>query len=59
MSMKPDHDAWNAIIKVTIAWVLAGIGAITLQQIATVLAILYTSVQLYVLVRDKIIRRAP
>lgn len=47
-------------IKVTVAWALTGWGHVTTvssAEIASWLAIIYTSVSLWVLVRDKIIRR--
>lgn len=46
-----------AMAKVSLAWIGALVGSITLQQIVLVLTAIYTAVQLYVLVRDKLIRK--
>ena len=46
--------AW---LKLSVAWVLTAIGGITLQQIATLLAIVYTALQIYLLVRDRMFRK--
>lgn len=48
------------VIKVSVAWVLTTWGnlpAVSSADLASYLAIIYTSVSLWVLVRDKIIRR--
>jgi len=44
------------MLKVLIAWTGAVWGAITLQHVVLGLTAIYTAVQLYVLIRDKIIR---
>lgn len=49
-------DTLPAMIKVLIAWTGAVWGAITLQHVVLLLTAVYTAIQLYVLVRDKIIR---
>jgi len=46
-----------AMAKVAVAWMGALVGSITLQQVVLVLTAIYTAVQLYVLVRDKLIRK--
>lgn len=55
--MNSDHDVKAAWLKMTVAWVLTAIGGVTLERVATVLAIVYTSLQIYLLVRDRLIRR--
>lgn len=55
--MNHDHEARIASMKVMVAWVLTAIGGVTLQQIATVLAIVYTALQIFLLVRDRLIKR--
>lgn len=53
--MNTDHsDTSPALFKLLIAWTGALIGSITLQHIVLVLTGIYTAVQLYVLIRDKI-----
>lgn len=58
-------EASPAYFKILVAWVLA-LGSLTLGQwaliagiVASVLASLFTILQIYVLWRDKIIRRKP
>ena len=58
--MNTDHsDTAPAMFKLMIAWAGALIGSITLQHIVLVLTGIYTAVQLYILVRDKILDRRP
>lgn len=52
-----DHETRTAWLKMVVAWVLTAIGGVTLQQIATVLAIVYTALQIFLLVRDRLIKR--
>lgn len=56
--MTNDHsnDAVPAMFKVLLAWAGAVWGSLTLQGLVLTLTAIYTAVQLYVLVRDKIIR---
>lgn len=49
-------DTAPALFKIVVAWALTIFGNVTLQQVATLLAIIYTSIQIYILIRDKIIR---
>lgn len=49
-------DSGPALLKLLLAWALTILGNITLQQVATALAIVYTAIQIYILVRDKIVR---
>lgn len=53
------HDANSAgeVTKVAVAWAGALIGTITLQQIVLALTAVYTVLQIYVVVRDKVMRR--
>lgn len=52
----PTADSGPALLKLLLAWALTILGNITLQQVATTLAIVYTAIQIYILVRDKIVR---
>ena len=50
-----DPDTRMSVYKVITAWVLTITGAVTLQHIATFLAIVFTALQIYVTIRDKIV----
>jgi hypothetical protein len=50
-----DPDTRMSAYKVVTAWVLTITGAVTLQDVATGLAIVFTGLQIYVTVRDKIV----
>ena len=52
-------SATPALIKVLIAWAGTAVGSITMQGIILALTGLYTGLQLYILVRDKIVRDKP
>ena len=52
-----DSDTQSAVLKVCLSWALTIFGGITLQGVATSLAILFTAVQLYVLVRNEILNK--
>lgn len=54
--MTHDNDAAPAFFKVLIAWAGAIWGTVTMQEIVLFLTAIYTLVQIYVLVRDKIVR---
>lgn len=68
--MKPAFDvdraeAGPAYIKILLSWILA-LGSLTLGQwaliagiVASILASIFTILQIYVLWRDKVIRRRP
>lgn len=45
------------LCKSVVSWVLVAVGSLTAAKIATYMAIAYTGAQLYVLIRDKILRR--
>ncbi len=51
-------DTVANIIKNAICWLLVALGSLTRAEVATYLAIVYTSLQIFVTVRDKFIRRA-
>lgn len=52
-----DHETRMSAFKVVVAWLLTIVSAVTLQQIAAFLAIVFTGLQIYVTWRDKIRRR--
>ena len=55
MSIQTQHDdATQALLKVSLAWLGAALGRITLQDVVLALTGIYTAAQLFVLVRDKI-----
>lgn len=45
-----------AVLKMALAWLGYVIGSITLQQVVLALTGLYTALQIYLLIRDRIIR---
>ena len=51
------NDSAVAVIKMTVAWLLAAWGAITLQKLVLLATLVYTGLQIYVLVRDKVLRK--
>ena len=56
MTVEP-ADAPMAVLKLVVAWLGYVIGAITLQQVVLALTGLYTALQIYLLIRDRIIRK--
>ena len=50
-------DTGAAVFKLFVAWCLTVFSNITLQHVATFCAIVYTLLQIYILVRDKIVSR--
>lgn len=58
--MSSHHDASPALLKVLWAWFFVGVSQMTplqwVQFIAAIVAIVYSAVQTWVLVRDKIVR---
>ncbi|HET8695752.1 MAG TPA: hypothetical protein VFM33_13855 [Aquabacterium sp.] len=52
----PDQHPGAALLKLLLAWLGYAVGSITLQQIVLALTGVYTLLQIYLLVRDKIIR---
>jgi len=53
-----DHDTNTAVLKVLVAWVGTVFGGITLSGLVLSLTAIYTALQIYILVRDKIVRKA-
>lgn len=49
-----DHDINTAFWKVTVAWLGTVFGGVTLSGTVLTLTALFTALQIYVLVRDKI-----
>lgn len=54
--MTHDNEAAPAFFKVLIAWAGAIWGAVTMQEIVLFLTAVYTVIQIFILVRDKIVR---
>lgn len=50
------HGPEMAVFKMAVAWLGYVIGSVTLQDIVLALTGLYTGLQIYLLVRDRIIR---
>lgn len=46
-----------AILKMVLAWLGYVVGSITLQQVVLALTGLYTALQIYLLIRDRFIRK--
>lgn len=59
MQSANQEEGATAMLKVLIAWLGTVLGSITLQQIVLTLTLIYTALQVYVLVRDKIVRDRP
>ena len=55
--MNDDHSTRAAWFKMALAWMLTGAGSVTLQQWVQIAALVYTLLQIYLLVRDRILRR--
>lgn len=55
--MNDDHSTRMAWFKMAVAWLLTGVGSISLQEWVQIAALVYTLLQIYLLVRDRIIRR--
>lgn len=54
------HNDTNAGLgKVALAWAMTLIGSITMQDVALFVAAVYSILQIYVLVRDKIVQTPP
>lgn len=50
------HDDITALVKLAIAWVGTVAATVTLQSTVMAATLIYTLINIYVLVRDKIIR---
>lgn len=58
MAAHNESDSHWVVVKLAIAW-LSTIAGLKLTEWAAVFAIVYTILQIYVLVRDKILRDRP
>jgi hypothetical protein len=56
MGIFESHDA-GASMRLLIAWAGAALGALTLQHVVLLLTAIYTAIQTYVLLRDKVFNR--
>lgn len=54
--MTHDNEAAPAFFKVLIAWAGAIWGTVTMQEVVLFLTAVYTVIQIFILVRDKIVR---
>lgn len=55
--MQDNQETGWALAKALIAWIGAVIGSLTLSKLVLFATLVFTSLQTYILVRDKIIRR--
>jgi len=55
--MNDDHSTRMAWLKMAVAWLLTGVGSVSLQDWMQIAALVYTLLQIYLLVRDRILRR--
>jgi hypothetical protein len=53
------NDTSAGMSKVAIAWLITLVGSITMQDVALFVAAVYSVLQIYVLVRDKILNPPP
>ena len=51
--MIQDHETNASILKVAVAWIAWALGSITLSQLVLTATLIYTLINLFVLVRDK------
>jgi len=49
--MNNDHDTHTAIIKVMVAWIGTALGGISLSNLVLIATLIYTLLQIYLLVR--------
>lgn len=54
-----DPGVASGMAKVLVAWLGAAWGSLTMQDVVLALTAVYTLLQVYVLVRDRILRRGP
>ena len=54
--MERNSEAWDALAKGVIAWLGVIIGGLTLSKLVMLATLVFTSLQTFVLVRDKILR---
>jgi hypothetical protein len=55
--MNQSNDTTLSVLKMLVSWTLAAISGLTASQVAIYLTILFTGLNTYVLIRDKIVRR--
>lgn len=55
--MERNGETWSAVAKGALAWIGLLLGHITLSDLVMAATLIFTSLQTFVLVRDKIIRR--
>ena len=55
MAMHPstDSESTQALLRIALAWLVYFLGSITLQHIGVLMAIIFTFLQIIVLLRDK------
>lgn len=56
MSLFETHSD-GAPLRLAVAWLGAVLGSVTLQQVVLLLTAVYTAIQIYLLVRDKVLRK--
>lgn len=54
--MERNGEAWAAIAKGSVAWIGVLIGSLTLSKAVMLTTLIFTSLQTFVLVRDKIFK---
>lgn len=52
-----DQETAFGLAKAALAWIGAAVGSLTLSKLVLFATLVFTSLQTYVLVRDKIVRR--
>lgn len=57
MSVEMEHQDHYAGLKVALAWFGTFFGALTLQHWVLTATLIYTLLQIYLLVRDKVLRK--
>lgn len=57
--MHDNNETALAVVKAAIMWIGALLGSMTLSKLVLFATLVYTGLQTYVLVRDKIVRRRP
>lgn len=55
----PHDGVLMGLVKLTIAWVTVLYGVVTIQNVALFLASIFSALQIYILLRDKIFSRKP
>lgn len=56
--MERNGEAWSAVAKIAIAWIGGLIGHLTLSDLVMGMTFVFTTLQTFVLVRDKILVRS-